>query len=259
MKLDIQAICHKGMVRANNEDAISVGGVFLRDDFMELSVSTPEEGFFYLLVSDGMGGHEKGEEASRFTLTELQEEFNMQHISPDSFEEDFRQLVGRISTRLNADAAGLGQEHPMGCTLSGVVWHYGNIWSVNAGDSRTYRFRGGMLRQLTTDDNERGITGDPEASKLLLNCIGGGCNGTVSIDNINGKILPGDMLLICSDGLSDMVSDEDIESILSEGAPDVSEKVQNSQASAIELFRTACENGGADNISIILATVREES
>lgn len=259
MKLDIQAICHKGMVRGNNEDAISVGGVFLSDDSIELSVNTPEEGFFYLLVSDGMGGHEKGEEASRFTLTELQEEFNMQHISPDSFEEDFRQLVGRISEGLNREAAGLGQEHPMGCTLTGVVWHYGNIWSVNAGDSRTYRFRGGMLRQLTTDDNERGITGDPEASKLLLNCIGGGCNGTVSIENINGKILPGDILLICSDGLSDMVSDEDIESVLSGGTPDVSENAQNTRTSAIELFRTACENGGADNISIILATVREES
>ena len=73
MRLSIQAICHKGLVRDNNEDALSIGGFFLRDDTSELTLTTPEEGFFYLLVSDGMGGHERGEEASEFTLEQIQE------------------------------------------------------------------------------------------------------------------------------------------------------------------------------------------
>ena len=74
MKLDIQAICHKGLVRENNEDALSIGGLLLRDDSTTLTVSTPEDGFFYLLVSDGMGGHDDGEEASRFALDEIKEQ-----------------------------------------------------------------------------------------------------------------------------------------------------------------------------------------
>ena len=52
MKLDIQAICHKGLVRENNEDAVSVSGLFLRDDSAELAVDTPDDGFFYLVLLD---------------------------------------------------------------------------------------------------------------------------------------------------------------------------------------------------------------
>ena len=71
MKIDIQAISDKGRVRENNEDALSIGGVFLRDDAMNLTVDVQENAVFYLLVSDGMGGHEKGEAASEITLDEM--------------------------------------------------------------------------------------------------------------------------------------------------------------------------------------------
>lgn len=243
MKLDIQAICHKGLVRENNEDAVSVGGLFLRDDSTELTANTPEDGFFYLLVSDGMGGHEKGEEASEFALDEIKEQLALHQIQPDSFEDDIREAAHYITFKLNRAAADRGQQKPMGCTLTGVIWHYGKVWLVNAGDSRTYRFRGGMLRQLTTDETERGITGDPNASKLLLNCLGGGCDGHITVEDIDGKLLEGDTLLFCSDGLCDMVSDEEIEAALNDGA------------TATDLLRMACEGGGDDNISIILAKV----
>lgn len=243
MKLEIQALCHKGMVRDNNEDAVSVGGLFLRDDSLNLTATTREDGFFYLLVSDGMGGHEKGEEASAITLGEIKDLFDGGGITPENFEECIRERVKDISARLNRLAAEQGQEHPMGCTLTGIIWHSGKIWLVNAGDSRTYRFRGGMLRQLTTDDTERGITGDPEASKLLLNCIGGGCDGRLSIDGLNGKLLDGDTVLICSDGLADMVGDEETEAALSAGCD------------AAGLLRMACEAGGSDNISVIIARI----
>lgn len=243
MRLRIQAICHKGLVRENNEDALSVGGFFLRDDATELTLTTPEEGFFYLLVSDGMGGHERGEEASEYTLMQLQERLGAHEISAEHFEEDLRETVAAISRTLNERAYIQGQAHPMGCTLTGVVWHYGKTYLINAGDSRTYRFRGGLLRQLTTDETERGISGDPAASKLLLNCIGGGCEGRLRVSSLDGKLLPGDLLLVCSDGLCDMVPDEAIESALSSGA------------SAQDLFHLACDGGGEDNISIILARV----
>ena len=243
MRLGIQAICDRGLLRDRNEDALSVNGLFLRDDAVELSVDIPEEGFFYLLVSDGMGGHEKGEEASRFAQEEMEEQFAFHHIRPDSFEDDVREAARYINFKLNRAAAEAGQQRPMGCTLTGVVWHYGRTWLVNAGDSRTYRFREGMLRQFTTDETERGITGNPGASKLLLNCLGGGAEGRLAVDDLEGKLLEGDVLLICSDGLCDMVSDEEIETALADGA------------TASDLLRMACEAGGADNVSIILARV----
>ena len=243
MKLNIQAICHKGLVRENNEDALSIGGLFLRDDSTEIALTTPEDGFFYLLVSDGMGGHENGEQASRFTLDTLAEKFNSGEISAESFVDDLRDCVYEISRKLNEQAALSGQSRPMGCTLTGIVWHYGRIWLINAGDSRTYRFREGILRQLTTDETERGMSGNPEDSKLLLNCIGGGAEGHLRIEDLDGKILEGDKILICSDGLSDMVPDEEIESIIGDGG------------NIVDLMRRSCENGGCDNISIILAGV----
>ena len=244
MKLDIQAICHKGLVRENNEDALSIGGLLLRDDSTTLTVSTPEDGFFYLLVSDGMGGHEDGEEASRFALDEIKEQLVLHQISPERFEDELREAASYISFKLNNAAAQRGQSRPMGCTLTGVIWHYGHIWLINAGDSRSYRFREGVLRQLTTDDNERGLTGNPEAGKLLLNCLGGGCEGRLQVQSLDGKLLEGDALLICSDGLSDMLSDEEIEEALCDG-----------DCCAESLFRSACERGGTDNISVILARI----
>lgn len=243
MRLGIQAICDRGLLRDRNEDALSVNGLFLRDDAVELTVEIPEEGFFYLLVSDGMGGHEKGEEASRFALEEMEEQFSFHHIRPESFEDDVREAARYINFKLNRAAAEDGQQRPMGCTLTGVIWHYGRTWLVNAGDSRTYRFRDGLLRQLTTDETERGITGDPDASKLLLNCLGGGAEGRLAVDDLEGKLLEGDLLLVCSDGLCDMVSDEEIEAALADGA------------TASDLLRLACEAGGTDNVSIILARV----
>ena len=264
MKLEIQAICHKGLVRQNNEDALSIGGILLRDDSVSLSVTVPEDGYFYLLASDGMGGHENGEQASLQTLEGMKRFFESGQ-TPDSsgpiddFDEALRGVARDISCRLNDQAATEGQDRPMGCTLSGVIWYYGSVRLINAGDSRVYRMRGGIVRQLTTDDNERGLTGDPQASKLLLNCIGGGTEGHLDIRSLDGKIRPGDILLICSDGLSDMVETDELETVLSAAGCELeSEEVSGTEGldrTATDLLRIACEHGGHDNISIILARV----
>ena len=133
MKIDIQAISDKGRVRENNEDALSIGGVFLRDDAMNLTVDVQENAVFYLLVSDGMGGHEKGEEASEITLSELKEQFAMNEIRPDTFSDDIDEAGKYISFKLNNAASEQGQAKPMGCTLTGVVWHYGKIYLTDRG------------------------------------------------------------------------------------------------------------------------------
>lgn len=244
MKLKIQAVCDTGDTRTNNEDMISIGGIMLRDSSMEIQVETDESSsnYFYILVSDGMGGHENGEEASEYLLKTIRDAFAENKICPGNLSESLCQLASEVSGELNSRGAEGSQQSIPGCTLTGVIWIGSGIFLINAGDSRTYRLRDGMLKQLTQDDTERGLTNDENASKLLLNAIGGGSHGRLTVEDISDRILEGDMILVCSDGLTDMVSEEDIEHIMC-----------NSSRPADELVELANFNGGADNISVIAA------
>ena len=244
MKLEIEAVSDKGLLRDNNEDMISVSGILLRDDRMALPVEFDDDATFYLLLADGMGGHEHGERASQMLLEHLKNFFSVNDFKDEDFEKEICDSVLAFSYFLNIQAEKEGQAYPMGCTLTGVVWLKGKIYVLNAGDSRTYRFRNGTLRQLTTDETERGLSGNPDDSKYLVNCIGGGCNGIVTLIDITDRLRADDCLLICSDGLTDMASDEEIEYILSQN-----------QHPAADLYELACRNGGADNLSVICAKV----
>lgn len=232
------------MVRDNNEDMLSLGGILLRDDTMRLPIELDEESQFYLLVSDGMGGHEFGERASQELLEFLGKCFKDGVFREESFEDDMKAQVKAFNDQLNEQSREEGQLRPMGCTLSGVVWAHGRTYLINAGDSRTYRFRNGILRQLTQDETLRAISGNPYDSKGLLNCIGANAHGYLNTEDITDRLQSGDCLLICSDGLTDMVPDEDIEAILSK-----------SEQAADELYDLACQNGGRDNVSLIVAVV----
>lgn len=243
-KLEIEAISDKGIKRDNNEDMISVSGVMLRNDSLTLPVEFDDDSCFYLLLADGMGGHEHGERASQMLLEHLKDFFTVNDFNEKDFEKEICDSVLAFSRFMNNQASEEGQIRPMGCTLTGVVWLKGKIYVLNAGDSRTYRFRNGTLRQLTIDETERGLSGNPDDSKLLVNCIGGGCVGTLTLIDITGRLRVGDQMLICSDGLTDMATDEEIESVLSQ-----------SQQPATDLYELACRNGGADNISVICAKI----
>ena len=241
-QIDLQALSQVGRVRDHNEDMLSLGGVLIRDAELRFPIIIDEKSQFHLLVSDGMGGHEQGERASQELLEYLSQCFKEERIKAESIEEDLRTEVKDFNHKLNNEALLEQQRLPMGCTLTGVVLSAGNLYVINAGDSRTYRFRNGILRQLTQDETVRALSGDPNDSKALLNCIGGGSQGNLTVENITDRILIGDILLICSDGLTDMVTDEAIGEILNE-----------SDDPLHELYDTACRNGGYDNISIILA------
>jgi len=118
---------------------------------------------------------------------------------------------------------------------------------VNVGDSRTYRLRDGMLRQLTVDQtlHERDLVPLP-AGKALYNCIGAGCDTEAGIQDISGRLMESDRILVCSDGLSDMLEDDVIERLLAEGGP---------EESCAVLVDTAKRNGGVDNITVIVADI----
>ena len=177
IKLEIEGLSKVGMVRDNNEDMLSLGGILLRNDLLSFPIELDEESQFHLLVADGMGGHEYGERASQGLLEHLCVCFKEGFLRPESIEDDLRFHVKEFSDNLNRQAIEEGQQRPMGCTLTGVVWSQGKAYLVNAGDSRTYRYRNGILRQLTQDETLRAITGNPDDSKGLVNCIGGGCEG----------------------------------------------------------------------------------
>ena len=241
-RLDIHALCEQGPVRDNNEDMVSVGGILLRNDRLDLPVEIDDDSVFHLLVADGMGGHEHGERASEALLEHLNEGFKQQLFTAENAEEALCEQVRLLSDELNRQAEMEGQERPMGCTLTGLVWLGHRVYMVNAGDSRTYLFRDPYLRQLSVDQTERGLTGDPEASKYLLNCIGGGSYGRLVVEDITDRLLDGDLLLVCSDGLSDMVNDAAMEAVLG-----------HTDDPLPLLYEMACDKGGYDNISVIVA------
>ena len=236
MILNVNAICDRGTARENNEDLVTLGGIMLRDRkyFEEVEFSgTPA---YYLLLADGMGGHEKGELASFMTLEHLRDCFSMGDMEVDTFADDITRSVQYISYKINAISRYEKHQHPMGCTLTGVVWLEDRVWLVNAGDSRTYLFRDGIVEQLTVDEeNEDG---------LLTNCVGGGVDTALAVTELTGKLRDGDILLICSDGLGDVVNDDYLEYFL-----------MNSASPAEDLAEWAMENGSTDNVSVIAARV----
>ncbi|MCQ2110817.1 MAG: serine/threonine-protein phosphatase [Bacteroidaceae bacterium] len=236
MILNVNAICSRGTVRENNEDLVTLGGIMLRDGKFSEEVEFTGAPAYYLLIADGMGGHEKGEQASFMTLEHLRDCFSMGDLEAETFADDITRSVQYISYKINAIARYEKHEHPMGCTLTGVVWLGNRAWLVNAGDSRTYLFRDGIVEQLTMDEeNEDG---------LLTNCVGGGSDTTLAVTEITGKLQEGDTILICSDGLADVVNDDYLEYFL-----------MNSLSPAEELAEWAMENGSTDNVSVIAARV----
>ena len=235
MKLTVDALSVKGPVRDANEDMLSIAGRLLRD--RSLSVMDEDAGsYWYAFVADGMGGHARGEEASRELLEHLRDRFTMGDFSEESFEADFALSVEYVSAKLNARSEYLGLEKGMGTTLCGIVWFYGRMFLVNAGDSRLYRWRDGLLEQLTEDQKD--------ASGLLTNCVGAGMPGTVEIREITDEVAEDDVLVLCSDGVYGFVPDDEIEYYLTVSA-----------CPAGDLCDRAEVNGGTDNASVALIRI----
>jgi protein phosphatase len=109
---------------------------------------------------------------------------------------------------------------------------------MNCGDSRLYRYRDGVLEQLTTDHSLSNLLGSEKHSSVITNCIGGGCSTSyIDMVQMTDDVRTDDVYLLCSDGLSDMISDNQIASLLASGA-DVN-----------GLCEAAIEAGGFDNVS----------
>ena len=115
---------------------------------------------------------------------------------------------------------------------------------MNCGDSRLYRYRNGQLLQLSTDHSLNTANGEKKHSNIITNCIGAGCKTSyIDMYEFTDDFLEGDVYLLCSDGLNDMVKDDEIARLMSEGA------------NANELCEAAIIAGGFDNVSACVFSI----
>ena len=244
-----------GQVRSNNEDCFRL--------------VQPQNLF---VLSDGMGGEAHGEIASALAVETV-----VKHCL-DAESGSAAPTYGKPSAGLSGHTKRLvssvhlanknifnsAEEHPeqsgMGATLT-ALWVHGNALSIaHVGDSRAYLLRSGMLQQLTSDHSlvaeqvRRGIITASEAEtsemqSVLLRALG--TQAEVEVDAEEQALFPNDLLLLCSDGLTRMVTDPEIAGTL--------QAETDPQKAANRLIALANENGGADNITVIVIRLENES
>jgi PPM family protein phosphatase len=223
----------RGLVRANNEDSVYAGARLLA-------------------LADGMGGHAAGEVASQLVIAALA------HLDDD---EPGGDLLGKLEAAVRAGNSAIAAQvemepdlEGMGTTLTAILFAGNQLGLVHIGDSRGYLLRDGELTQITKDDtfvqtlvDEGRITAEeahshPQRSLIMRALTGHEVEPTLTMREARS----GDRYLLCSDGLSDPVSDETILEALQ--IPDVAE-------SAYRLIELALRGGGPDNVTVVVADV----
>ena len=247
-KLQFAGLTDPGRVRDHNEDHV------FWDDALGL-----------VIVADGMGGYNAGEVASEIAVTTVAGWVRERLPGIVGEPEDpFTGLAAATALleaaiqEANAVIHHAAETQPqcagMGTTIVACLFHEDRVSIAHVGDSRLYRVRAGLLEQVTTDHSllaelvARGFY-TPEEARLSMNknlvTRALGVEETVEVSLAEEPVLAGDTLLLCSDGLSDMVEDADIGLTISNfGA--------NLQAVAEQLVQHANQNGGRDNISAVL-------
>jgi protein phosphatase len=270
VEVDYGALSHAGLVRTNNEDHFLLArfGRFLTPLLTNLTSPRPsnfaEEGYG-LVVADGIGGSEGGEVASDMAIRILLDlvlattDWILGTSVPDAgrvierMAERYRRVDVALAQQAEADdrLAGMGTTMTLACNLGP------SLILAHVGDSRAYLFRAGKLSRLTRDHTMAqalvdmgAISRQEEASALLRRTltralgVGGPCRADV--DRI--ALADQDRILLCTDGLTDMVADADIADVLRE-APTAAEACQR-------LVDRALQNGGKDNVTVALAHYR---
>lgn len=204
-------------------------------------------------VADGMGGHRGGETASRVALEVFRNAIGKKKPS----EEVLRRAMEAANRRVYEMSCQDESLQGMGTTMS-ILWvHKNNLLIAHVGDSRVYRLRGGQLTQITDDHSfvaelvrKNVITAEMAKNHPHRNIItrAVGVDPTVEVDVLEETMQAGDIWLVCSDGLHGMVEDTEIQQILTG---------LNLEDAAERLLSRALENGGYDNITLVLVSNEE--
>jgi protein phosphatase len=245
--IDISAASRIGCVRSQNEDMILVGNQFIREDSYRTQVVLDCDDRMIAAVADGMGGHNRGDVASNDTLHNLQYFFYdiPSCLSAGDFNEAMVGWLDSINNYIASKGRADEQFKGMGTTLVGFAYYNREFYSMNCGDSRLYRFRNHQLVQLTTDHSLSNMVVGEKRKNVITNCIGGGCHSYfIDMVQMTGDVMQGDVFMLCSDGLTEMLPDEAISTLLE----------QNADADA--LCSAAIEAGGIDNVSCCVITIK---
>jgi PPM family protein phosphatase len=246
MILEFFSVTDTGRARRNNED----------------SVALDEPGRIAVLA-DGMGGYNAGEVASGMASERVKGELGqrLKALGATPNEGEIKTALLDAVDSANREVFDAAMSHPeyagMGTTLVVALYRGDRLWLGHIGDSRGYRFRNGHLEQLTRDHSllqeqiDAGlITAEQAAYSMHKNLVtrAVGVDELVDLEIHDYPVEPGDLLLMCSDGLSDMLTDEQIEQLLRTN--------DSLPAAGAMLVQAANAAGGRDNIAVILARAK---
>ncbi len=240
LRLIVHGKTDKGLVRKENEDAFCI-----------------EKDLGLLAIADGMGGHASGEVASKMAIEILRDSLKKEG---EPLPERLNSGVKLANKMIYEASRSQSQLNGMGTTLTAVRLDGNRLRIAHVGDSRAYLIRGGVIEQLTDDHTivseqvARGMITREEAARsdmrnILSKALGIAPEVDVDIEGLT--VSEGDQLVLCSDGLSELISDDEI---LSE--------VQSSKRPEIvcdELVDLANQRGGEDNITVIVAHLHREN
>jgi serine/threonine protein phosphatase PrpC len=252
VELEFAAKTDTGLVRAHNEDAIAI---------------STECGF--AILADGMGGYNAGEVASGIATSVLKETLeqrlrNQQWDMRLNRSKRIQQMLVESIAHANDSIFEAARINPnnsgMGTTLVAALFHQDRVTIAHIGDSRAYRLRKGELVQITHDHSmlqeqiDAGLISEENAQfaqnrNLITRAMG--VDYDLDVEVHEHETEEGDIYILCSDGLSDMLSKEQILDILNSAGT-------NLDSTCDELIRQSNEHGGRDNISIVLVAVQSK-
>lgn len=248
-RIEVVAVTHRGRVRARNEDTLAVAGFLSgmsEGEPVRFAVATGRP--VTCLVADGLGGHPEGSRASRLAAGVVAD------ASPGFHDSDaIVRAIHDANVAIHAEMAVAPHWSGMGATIVVLVLTGDEATCVNVGDSRCYVLRDGTLVQLSADDSPAPVVGATGAgpTTVVTQTLGGGGNLVAVRPHVyRTAVTPGDLFLLCSDGLTDEVSPDEVERCLVEAG--------DQRAAAQALLGAALSAGGTDNVSIVLAACAAE-
>jgi protein phosphatase len=257
-----------GRVRSHNEDQFLIADLTRALQVRQTSLRQPAVWYaapraHLFLVADGVGGHAAGERASAlavstiegFVLDTLHWCLKLRHPGEDPVLADFKQALVRADDRLFEEANRRPEFHGMATTLTMAFYLNGDLFLAHAGDSRAYLLSQGQFRRLTRDHTlvaemvRRGILDEQQAAThgfrhVVVNVVGGHDHG-VHVEVHKVGLQSGDRLLLCSDGLTEMVPEPEVGGLL---------QAEDDPAQCCRrLIDRANELGGRDNVTVIVS------
>jgi len=238
-----------GTIRFINEDAI----IYRSHDHNPEGFDIDKYGSLFA-VADGMGGHSAGEIASNMACQAILKYYHLPSISDETTWDQLKDLYYQINENILMQSRKIPDFYGMGTTLTTLIIRNNKAWIAHVGDSRIYLVRHQVMDQITDDHTEvqkmvdKGFftpqeAGQCRARNILTQAIG--VDNRLKVFTWADRIQPGDLYLLCSDGLFDMLSNEDILGIIQSNAGQFNKTCR-------QLVKKANKLGGKDNISVIL-------